>query len=69
METKMTIGQAINYLEAKGFLVKGYGYPESDHLHSAQSFADQYRVLQGDYDTGMIAPMQLVDVATQMQAD
>ncbi|KEO83743.1 hypothetical protein [Tumebacillus flagellatus] len=66
MEAKMNINKAIHYLEAKGFLVKGYGYPESDHLHSAQSFADQYRVLQGDYDTGMISPLQLVEVAEKM---
>ncbi|TCP59076.1 hypothetical protein EV586_101275 [Tumebacillus sp. BK434] len=65
---KMTISEAINYLEAKGFLVKGYGYPETDPVDSSSSAAEQYRVLQGDYDTGMIAPQQLIEVAERMKA-
>ncbi|PWK06622.1 hypothetical protein [Tumebacillus permanentifrigoris] len=69
METHSKIGQAINYLQAKGFLVKGYGYPESESHHSGESIADQYRVLQGDYDTGMIAPMELMQVVEQLQQE
>lgn len=66
---KMTISEAINYLEAKGFLVKGYGFPETESIDSDQSYAEQYRVLQGDYDTGMILPRQLIDVAEKMKAN
>lgn len=65
----MTVGQAIHFLQAKGFLVKGYGFPESDTLHDAESLAEHYRVLQGDYDTGMIAPMQLLEVAQSMRLE
>jgi hypothetical protein len=69
METQLKIGQAIHYLQAKGFLVKGYGYPESESHHSGESIADQYRVLQGDFDTGMIAPTELVQVVKQLQQE
>ncbi|MFD2171137.1 hypothetical protein [Tumebacillus lipolyticus] len=63
---KMTISEAINYLEAKGFLVKGYGMPESE-LTDARTASEQYRVLQGDFDTGMILPRQLVEVAQRIK--
>jgi hypothetical protein len=64
---KMTISEAINYLEANGFLVKGYGFPETESIESDQSVAEQYRVLQGDFDTGMIAPQQLIEVAERIK--
>ncbi|MGZ4032402.1 MAG: hypothetical protein ACXVP2_09625 [Tumebacillaceae bacterium] len=59
------IQQAINFLEAHGFNVRGYGYPEHDF--GGDHLAENYRVLQGDFDTGMIAPQQLVNMADQIR--
>lgn len=66
---KMNISDAIDFLEAKGFLVKGYGFPESESIGDtgSQAIAEQYRVIQGDYDTGMIMPHQLLEVAEQVK--
>jgi hypothetical protein len=64
---KMTISEAINCLKAKGFLVKGYGFSGTESMESDQSAAEQYRVLQGDFDTGMIAPQQLIEVAERIK--
>jgi len=63
----MNIEQAISFLQAHGFLVKGYGYPEADS--GTSGYADNYRVIQGDFDTGMIEPHQLVDVACHIRQD
>jgi hypothetical protein len=60
------IQQAINFLEARGFMVRGYGYPEHDF--GGDHPAENYRVLQGDFDTGMIEPQQLVNMADQMRS-
>ena len=61
------VHNAIHFLEARGFRVKGYGYPESD-FGGESSVAEQYRVLQGDFDTGMIAPQQLVEVVQRIKS-
>ena len=61
------VHNAIHFLEARGFRVKGYGYPESDS-GGESSVAEQYRVLQGDFDTGMIAPQQLVEVVQRIKS-
>jgi len=63
----MTINEAIHFLEAKGFLVRAYGFPETESMESDQSQAESYRVIQGDFDTGMIAPLQLVAVAERIR--
>jgi hypothetical protein len=63
----MTIHDAIHFLEAKGFLVKSYGFPETESMERDPSIAETYRVIQGDFDTGMINPTQLLEVATRMQ--
>lgn len=60
------VHNAIHFLQARGFLVKGYGYPESDDGGDS-SIAEHYRVLQGDFDTGMIAPHQLVEVVQRIK--
>ncbi|ASS75440.1 hypothetical protein CIG75_10945 [Tumebacillus algifaecis] len=65
---KMTISEAIDYLEAKGFMVKGYDFPEGESSAGEPACAKQYRVLQGDYDTGMLVSSQLIEVATRMKA-
>jgi hypothetical protein len=64
---KMTLPQAISYLKAHGFLVKGYGFPESESAAEPSGLAETYRVLQGDYDTGMVQPHQLIEVAEQIR--
>lgn len=62
----MTINEAIDFLEGRGFLVKGYGFPESD-TGGARNMAESYRVIQGDFDTGMIEPQKLIDVARHIK--
>ncbi|HEU4964648.1 MAG TPA: hypothetical protein VFV52_12450 [Bacilli bacterium] len=66
---KLNISEAIDYLESKGFLVKAYGFPEGETASdgSASLISNQYRVIQGDYDTGMLYPHQLVEVAEQVK--
>ena len=64
---KMNIQQAIDFLEQHGFMVRAYGFPESDTADSGSMIADNYRVLQGDYDTGLIAPHQIIEVAEQIR--
>lgn len=63
----MTINEAVHFLKSKGFLVRGYGFPETESMESNQSLAESYRVIQGDFDTGMIAPLQLVEVAQRIK--
>jgi len=63
----MNIQQAIDFLEQHGFMVRAYGYPESDTADSGSMIAESYRVLQGDYDTGLIAPHQILEVANQIR--
>ena len=64
--SNMTIDDAIHFLQARGFLVKGYGFPESD-IGGDATYAESYRVIQGDFDTGMIEPLQLIDVAKHIK--
>ncbi|MCX7568882.1 hypothetical protein OS242_02765 [Tumebacillus sp. DT12] len=64
---KMNIQRAIDFLEQHGFMVRAYGFPESDTSDSDSMIAESYRVLQGDYDTGMIAPLQIIEVAEQIR--
>jgi hypothetical protein len=64
---KMKVQQAIDYLEGRGFMVRGYGYPESMVADDTGGIADSYRVLQGDFDTGMIDPLQILDMANRMR--
>ncbi len=63
----MTINDAIHFLEAKGFLVRGYGFPETESMENDQSQAESYRVIQGDFDTGVIQPQQLLEVAKRIK--
>jgi hypothetical protein len=63
----MTIQQAIDFLEGRGFMVRGYGYPESLVADDTGGVAETYRVLQGDFDTGMIDPFQIVKVAERIR--